>query len=82
MQNAQHPVLDSERRRYRIHTLVQQLPAFRDTVFMEEGTKTKKTIFVGGIGDDVDENALIETFSTFGAFAFFYFLHYLMRVFS
>ncbi|KAI0928519.1 hypothetical protein AcW1_005740 [Taiwanofungus camphoratus] len=33
---------------------------------MEEGTKTKKTIFVGGIGDDVDEAVLLETFSTFG----------------
>ncbi|KZT67739.1 RNA-binding domain-containing protein [Daedalea quercina L-15889] len=33
---------------------------------MEEGTKTKKTIFVGGIGDDVDETVLIETFSAFG----------------
>ncbi|KAH9926201.1 RNA-binding domain-containing protein [Fomitopsis serialis] len=33
---------------------------------MEEGTKTKKTVFVGGIGDDVDEAVLIETFSTFG----------------
>ncbi|PCH38060.1 RNA-binding domain-containing protein [Wolfiporia cocos MD-104 SS10] len=33
---------------------------------MEEGTKTKKTIFVGGIGDDVDEGVLLETFSTFG----------------
>ncbi|KAI0934112.1 hypothetical protein AcV5_006066 [Taiwanofungus camphoratus] len=32
---------------------------------MEEGTKT--TIFVGGIGDDVDEAVLLETFSTFGA---------------
>lgn len=33
---------------------------------MEEGTKTKKTVFVGGIGDDVDEGVLLETFSTFG----------------
>lgn len=33
---------------------------------MEEGTKTKKTVFVGGIGDDVDETVLIETFSVFG----------------
>jgi hypothetical protein len=33
---------------------------------MEEGTKTKKTVFVGGIGDDVDESAIFEHFSTFG----------------
>jgi len=34
---------------------------------MEEGTKTKKTVFVGGISDDTDETALYEGFSTFGA---------------
>ncbi|KAI0322230.1 RNA-binding domain-containing protein [Amylostereum chailletii] len=33
---------------------------------MEEGAKTKKTVFVGGIGDDVDETILLESFSTFG----------------
>ncbi|KAJ3500440.1 hypothetical protein NLJ89_g9797 [Agrocybe chaxingu] len=33
---------------------------------MEEGTKTKKTIFVGGISDDTDETTLYEAFSTFG----------------
>ena len=34
---------------------------------MEEGGKTnKKTIFVGGIGEDVDEQVILETFSTFG----------------
>jgi len=33
---------------------------------MEEGTKTKKTVFIGGIGDDVDEAVIYETFSTFG----------------
>jgi len=34
---------------------------------MEEGGKTnKKTIFVGGIGEDVDEQAILENFSTFG----------------
>jgi len=33
---------------------------------MEEGGKTKKTIFVGGIGEDVDEVIIMETFSTFG----------------
>jgi RNA recognition motif-containing protein len=33
---------------------------------MEEGGKTKKTIFVGGIGEDVDEQVMLETFSTFG----------------
>ncbi|KAF8894645.1 RNA-binding domain-containing protein [Infundibulicybe gibba] len=33
---------------------------------MEEGTKSKKTVFVGGIGDDVDESAIYENFATFG----------------
>jgi len=33
---------------------------------MEEGTKNKKTIFVGGISDDTDETTLYEAFSTFG----------------
>jgi len=33
---------------------------------MEEGTKTKKTIFVGGISDDTDETTLYEAFYTFG----------------
>ncbi|KAJ4000751.1 hypothetical protein F5050DRAFT_1728654 [Lentinula boryana] len=33
---------------------------------MEEGTKTKKTVFVGGIGDDVDETVIYEHFATFG----------------
>ena len=33
---------------------------------MEEGTKTKKTIFVGGIGDDVDEAVILDNFATFG----------------
>jgi len=33
---------------------------------MDEGTRTKKTVFVGGIGDDVDESAIYDNFSTFG----------------
>jgi len=33
---------------------------------MEEGTKSKKTIFVGGISEDTDETTLYEGFSTFG----------------
>lgn len=33
---------------------------------MEEGTRSKKTVFIGGISDDVDEAVLLETFSTFG----------------
>ncbi|KAJ7582675.1 RNA-binding domain-containing protein [Mycena floridula] len=33
---------------------------------MEEGTKSKKTIFVGGIGEEIDESAIYEAFSTFG----------------
>lgn len=35
-------------------------------IIMEEGTKSKKTVFVGGVADDVDEGALYESFSTFG----------------
>ncbi|KAF9536421.1 hypothetical protein CPC08DRAFT_771574 [Agrocybe pediades] len=31
---------------------------------MEEATKAKKTVFVGGISDDNDEAVLYETFST------------------
>lgn len=37
---------------------------------MEEGTKSKKTVFVGGIADDVDEAIIYESFSTFGVFLF------------
>ncbi|PIL24076.1 hypothetical protein GSI_13827 [Ganoderma sinense ZZ0214-1] len=33
---------------------------------MEEGTKTRKTLFVGGIADDVDETVILENFATFG----------------
>ncbi|KAG5645227.1 hypothetical protein DXG03_006644 [Asterophora parasitica] len=33
---------------------------------MEQGTKSKKTVFVGGIADDVDEAIVYENFSTFG----------------
>ncbi|KIL00119.1 hypothetical protein PAXRUDRAFT_821999 [Paxillus rubicundulus Ve08.2h10] len=33
---------------------------------MEEGAKGKKTVFVGGIGEDVDESIIYEHFSTFG----------------
>jgi len=33
---------------------------------MEEGAKTKKTIFVGGISEEVNRESLISTFSTFG----------------
>ncbi|KAF9454516.1 RNA-binding domain-containing protein [Macrolepiota fuliginosa MF-IS2] len=33
---------------------------------MEEGTKSKKTVFVGGLGEDIDEAIIYETFSTFG----------------
>lgn len=37
---------------------------------MEEGTKSKKTVFIGGIGDDVDESVILEAFSTFGGLLF------------
>ncbi|KAF9012509.1 hypothetical protein BDQ17DRAFT_1297659 [Cyathus striatus] len=33
---------------------------------MEEGTKSKKTVFVGGLTEEVDETILYEHFSTFG----------------
>jgi len=33
---------------------------------MEEGTKHKKTIFIGGISDDTDEMTIYQAFSTFG----------------
>ncbi|KAF9521119.1 hypothetical protein BS47DRAFT_1335220 [Hydnum rufescens UP504] len=33
---------------------------------MEEGTKNKKTIFIGGLNEDIDQTTLISTFSTFG----------------
>jgi len=33
---------------------------------MEEGTKSKKTVFVGGISEDIDESIIYENFSTFG----------------
>jgi peptidyl-prolyl isomerase E (cyclophilin E) len=34
---------------------------------MEDGSKSKKTVFVGGLNEDIDEAVLYETFSTFGA---------------
>ncbi|KAJ7235479.1 hypothetical protein B0H12DRAFT_1238778 [Mycena haematopus] len=33
---------------------------------MEEGQKSKKTVFVGGVAEEVDEAAIYERFSTFG----------------
>jgi peptidyl-prolyl isomerase E (cyclophilin E) len=33
---------------------------------MEEGNKTKKIVFVGGIGEDVNEEIILEAFSVFG----------------
>ena len=41
---------------------------------MEEGTKSKKTVFVGGISEDTDETTLYESFSTFGEFVFLSFI--------
>jgi len=40
---------------------------------MEEGTRTKKTVFVGGISDGVDESNIYENFSTFGPIRMFHF---------
>jgi len=42
---------------------------------MEEGTRTKKTVFIGGISDDVDESTIYENFSTFGAVQSVFFDH-------
>ncbi|KAJ7285803.1 RNA-binding domain-containing protein [Mycena rebaudengoi] len=33
---------------------------------MEEGTKSKKTVFVGGVAEEVDETIIYQHFSTFG----------------
>ena len=35
---------------------------------MEEGAKSKKTVFVGGISEDTDETTLYDCLSTFGVF--------------
>lgn len=44
----------------------QSLSSVPEIHVMEEGTKAKKTVFVGGIGDDVDESVIYENFATFG----------------
>lgn len=44
--------------------MAQQKPLVLES--MEEGTKGKKTIFIGGIGDDVDETVIYEHFAAFG----------------
>ncbi|KAJ7172433.1 hypothetical protein C8R46DRAFT_1161854 [Mycena filopes] len=33
---------------------------------MEQGSKSKKTVFVGGVAEEVDEATIYENFSTFG----------------
>lgn len=33
---------------------------------MEEGTKSKRTVYIGGLSEDTDEALIYETFSTFG----------------
>lgn len=38
---------------------------------MEEGTKTKKTVYVGGLADEVNEDVLLETFAPFGQYFLF-----------
>lgn len=35
---------------------------------MEEGSKAKKTVFVGGVGEEVNEEIILEAFSVFGVF--------------
>ena len=42
---------------------------------MEEGAKNKKTIFIGGIGEDVDEEVILGEFSTFGGSCWQRYLH-------
>lgn len=34
---------------------------------MEEGNKSKKTIFIGNVAEEVNENIIYENFQTFGA---------------
>ncbi len=33
---------------------------------MEEGARAKRTVFIGGINDEIDEEAIFEQFQTFG----------------
>jgi len=33
---------------------------------MDEGTKSKRTVFIGNLGNPIDEASLVSTFSTFG----------------
>ena len=68
---------DGEREEARATTL---LVSF-DDIFMEEGTKSKKTVFVGGIGDDADEGVIFEHFSTFGAFMPLFKIHQSLNLF-
>ena len=46
------------------HTRLGNFLLFR--LIMEQGSRTKKTIFIGGISDDVDETNIYDNFSTFG----------------
>ena len=38
---------------------------------MEEGTKSKRTVYIGGLSEDTDEALIYETFSTFGMLVLF-----------
>jgi peptidyl-prolyl isomerase E (cyclophilin E) len=38
---------------------------------MEEGTKSKRTVYIGGLSEDTDESSIYETFSTFGTLVLF-----------
>ena len=40
---------------------------------MEEGTKSKRTVYIGGLSEDTDESLIYETFSTFGTLVLFVF---------
>lgn len=33
---------------------------------MDEGTKAKRTVYVGGLGEEIDQKAIFDSFSTFG----------------
>jgi hypothetical protein len=49
---------------------------------MEEGSKAKKTVFVGGIGEEVNEEIILEAFSVFGVFGLEWRSHFGVDLFA
>ena len=49
---------------------------FELDVIIQEGTKSKKMVFAGGISEDTDEATFYEGLSTFGVFLYFNFLSF------